>query len=183
MVREDDLLVVMVANMNIGIKGHDTLIQSAPKICDAIPNVRFVIVGDGALRPSIEQSIAASALKSYFHFLGRRNDIPEILAACDMAVLSSYAEGLPNAVLEYLAAGLPTIATSVGGIPEIIEEGISGILVPPMQPEILSNTMISLLRNSELRNKLAMAGRNRVIRQFNYDRLILQLESLYTKEP
>jgi glycosyltransferase involved in cell wall biosynthesis len=180
MTQENDVLVVMVANMNISpSKGHDTLVESARTVCVECPNVRFVLVGDGALRSQIETAVKMANLADHFVFLGKRTDVPRILAACDIAVLASNAEGLPNAVLEYLAAGLPTVATAVGGIPEIIEDGISGMLVAPQRPDVLAEAILRLIRDGDLRAKLSIGGRARVEKQFTYTKLISRLEALY----
>src|SRR5258708_31723988 len=106
-------LVVLVGNMNSDVKGHPVLITAAANIVKLHPEVQFVLVGDGPKRSDFEAQVEAAGLKPHFLFLGRRNDVPQILASCDIAVLPSLAEGLPNAVLEYLAAGLPVAASAL----------------------------------------------------------------------
>jgi glycosyltransferase involved in cell wall biosynthesis len=111
--------------------------------------------------------------------LGARTDIPQILAAADAAILPSMAEGLPNAVLEYLAAGKPTIATSVGGIPEIIQHEKNGLLIPPGSPEALQSAIIRILSNPSEAAEFARAGRADMREKFSFERLVQELENLY----
>ena len=123
--------IVLVGNMHSDVKGHPWLIAAAAGISHEFPRIRFVLVGDGAQRKAFEQRVAELGLETHFSFLGLRDDVPRILACCDIAVLPSRVEGLPNAVLEYLAAGLPTVASRVGGNAEIVQDGKTGLLVPP----------------------------------------------------
>jgi glycosyltransferase involved in cell wall biosynthesis len=171
--------VVLVANMHVETKGHKCLIQAAKSVCNRVPEVTFVLVGDGELRPKFEQQIAELNLRKNFLFLGTRNDVPEILAACDLGLLCSLAEGLPNAVLEYLAAGLPVVATSVGGVPEIIEHGVNGLLVPPSDTAALASAILEILQDTELASAMRRRAREVAIRKFSFDRLISELEQLY----
>ena len=105
-----------------------------------------------------EQQVASLGLEQNFLFLGRRADIPKILGCCDIAVLPSRAEGLPNAVLEYMAAGLPVIASRVGGNAELINDGVTGLLVPPEDSSALSSSLLKLLRDPALAQRIAQGG-------------------------
>jgi L-malate glycosyltransferase len=175
-------LVVLVGNMISDVKGHLTLISAAPAIVKAFPRTQFVFVGDGQRRPAFEQAAAARGLSGNFLFLGRRNDVPEILASCDIAVLPSLAEGLPNAVLEYLAAGLPVVASALGGNLEVIEDGLTGLLVPPQDAGALAAALLRLLEDEELAKLLAHAGREQVTSRFSFDRLVAETENLYLQQ-
>ena len=112
-------------------------------------------------------------------FLGRRRDVPGILACCDLFVLPSWAEGLPNSVLEAMASGLPVVATRVGGTPEIIEDGVSGLLVAPREPHGLASAIMQILENGEFAKQIAQSARDRACAQFGFDRLLSELDSLY----
>jgi glycosyltransferase involved in cell wall biosynthesis len=125
--------------------------------------------------------VADLGLQGNFVFLGRRSDIPDLLASCDIAVLPSRAEGLPNAVLEYMAAGLPTIASRVGGNPELVQEGVTGVLVPPQDSSALSDALLRLLRDPDLARQMAANGRRLATQDFSFDRLIQEIEALYTE--
>src|SRR5207248_8996951 len=124
-------LIIMVANMHAGAKGHGDLIEAAGTVRETCPEARFLLAGDGEMRPFFEDQVRTLGLGEIFVFLGHRADIPQLLSCCDIGVLASKSEGLPNAVLEYMAAGLPVIATTVGGVPEIIENEVHGLLIPP----------------------------------------------------
>src|SRR5207237_5498771 len=132
---------------------------------------RFVFAGNGALRSELEEQVARLGQEENVLFLGRRNDVPEILACCDIGVLPSKAEGLSNAVLEYLAAGLPTVATNVGGNAEIITDQVNGLLVPSQDASALSAALLRLLRDPEFASRLGRAGQNYVREQFSFGRL------------
>jgi glycosyltransferase involved in cell wall biosynthesis len=145
------------------------------------PSTRFVLVGDGEQRARFVQQVAGLGLEQNFLFLGRRADIPDILACCDIAVLPSRAEGLPNAVLEYMAAGLPTIVSRVGGNAELIEDGVTGLLVPPEDSAALSAGLLKLLRDPGLARQMAQSGHEFTIRNFSFERLVREVDALYTE--
>jgi glycosyltransferase involved in cell wall biosynthesis len=178
---EQNQLIVLVGNMHSDVKGHPWLIAAAPAIVREFPQARFVFAGDGEQRKDFEQQAVLLGLERHFLFLGRRSDIPDVLACCDIAVLPSRAEGLPNAVLEYLAAGLPTVASGVGGNVEIIRDGAAGLLVPPEDSDALAAALLRLLRDPELARKLAEDGHRFVQENFSFERLIADVDSLYTE--
>jgi glycosyltransferase involved in cell wall biosynthesis len=167
--------------MHSDVKGHPWLIDAAIAITRKFPETRFVLVGDGALRKDFERQVAALGLERHFLFLGRRDDVPRILACCDIGVLPSKAEGLPNAVLEYLAAGLPTVASRVGGNAEIVQDGKSGLLVPPEDSSALEEALLRLLRDPEFASSLGKNGREYVTREFSFQRMIESTDQLYTE--
>jgi glycosyltransferase involved in cell wall biosynthesis len=174
-------VIVLVGNMHSDVKGHPWLIASAPAVVHDYPSARFVLAGDGEQRPRFEQQVAKLGLEQNFLFLGRRTDIPKILACCDIAVLPSRAEGLPNAVLEYMAAGLPTIASQVGGNAELIEDGVTGLLVPSEDSAALSQALLSVLRDPELARRMAQSGQQFTIRNFSFERLVREVDELYSE--
>lgn len=175
-------LIIMVANMHTGVKGHGDLIEAARTVREACPETRFVLAGDGEMRAFFEEQVRSMGLTDMFVFLGHRTDIPELVSCCDIGVLASKTEGLPNAVLEYLAAGLPVVATSVGGVPEIIENEVHGLLIPPESPATLSTAIIRLLKDPQLREQLGRAGQERVQTRFNFSELLASLRKMY-EEP
>lgn len=177
--RKDAVLVAVVANMSSPIKGHATLIAGAGHVCRLFPSVLFVLIGDGSERPRIEEQIKESGLSKNFLLLGCRRDIPELLADSDILVLPSESEGLPNAILEGMASGVAVIATSVGGVPDVIENEVTGLLVPPRNPLALSTAILHLLDDQELRQRLARAGHQLVVQQFSFQRLLNSLQALY----
>ena len=115
-------------------KGFDLLVEAAALVVREHPRVGFLLCGDGPERPALARRIAEHGLEGKFVLAGFRTDLERLLPAWDLAVLSSHTEGLPVAVLEALAAGVPVVATAVGGTPEVVEDGVSGYLVPPGGP-------------------------------------------------
>jgi glycosyltransferase involved in cell wall biosynthesis len=175
-------LVVLVGNMISCVKGHATLIAAAREIVPKFPRTQFVLVGEGPQRKDFEAQVQSSGLQQNFLFLGRRGDVPEILACCDCAVLPSLAEGMPNAVLEYLAAGLPVVATGLGGNLEVIRDGVTGLLVPPKDPAALAGALERLLGDEAFARRLGTAGREHVTANFSFERLVTEVDKLYTAQ-
>jgi glycosyltransferase involved in cell wall biosynthesis len=167
--------------MHSDIKGQPLLINAAREVCANFPQARFVLIGDGTRRTAFESMAADLGLKLNFLFLGQRHDVADLLACCDIAVLPSQAEGFPNALLEYMAAGLPAIATDVGGSCEVIEHGVSGLLTALDDPNALAKSILSLLQIPAAALELARVGRERVQRDFSFDRLIANVDAMYTE--
>jgi glycosyltransferase involved in cell wall biosynthesis len=176
-----EILVVLVGNMHSDVKGHPWLIAAAPTVLREFPEVRFVFAGDGESRPTFAAQVAQLGLEGKVKFLGRRSDIPEILASCDLAVLPSRAEGLPNAVLEYMAAGLPTIASRVGGTAELVQDGVTGLLVPAEDANALAGALLQFLRNPERARQIATNGQRFAVENFSFERLIREIDELYAE--
>lgn len=174
-------IVLLVGNMHTDVKGHPLLLDAAAEVIREFPKTRFVFAGDGALRKELEDKVDRLGLGQNVLFLGRRNDIPEILACCDIGVLPSKAEGLPNAVLEYLAAGLPTVASAVGGNAEIIRDGENGLLFPAENAGALAEKLLRILRDPEFARRLGQAGQEHVRQNFSFDRMIEQVDRMYTE--
>jgi glycosyltransferase involved in cell wall biosynthesis len=177
----DGKLTVLVGNMHSEVKGHPWLIAAAPAVVREFPSTRFVLVGDGEQRGAFERQVAELGLERNFLFLGRRANVPEILAGCDIAVLPSRAEGLPNAVLEYMAAGLPTIVSRVGGNAELVEDGVTGLHVPPEDSAALAAALLKLLHDPALARQIAQNGHEFTVRSFSFERLVRQVDALYTE--
>ncbi|HMK20854.1 MAG TPA: glycosyltransferase [Terriglobales bacterium] len=178
---ESSTLVVLVGNMHSDVKGHPWLIAAAPAVLGEFPETRFVFAGDGAMRSQLERQAAELGLERHFLFLGRRNDVPDVLASCDIAVLPSRAEGLPNAVLEYMAAGLPTVASRVGGNAELVQDGRTGLLVPAEDSNAIAAALLRLMRDPELSRRMAANGRRMAEENYGFDRLVREVDELYTE--
>jgi len=172
-------LVALLANMQSEVKGHALLIEAAPTVIGLFPMTRFALIGDGSLRAEFERRVRELGLAENFIFLGRRSDVPELLACCDLAILTSRSEGLPNAVLEYLAAGLPTVATQVGGNGDILQDGRTGLLIPPQNARALAQAILNVLENPALADRLGHAGREHVRANFSFERLTGETTELY----
>jgi len=170
--------LIMVGNLRPE-KGHDTLLEALPAILAAEPNVALQIVGDGALRESLTDSIRRRGLSRHVTMLGEREDVPELLSASDVFVFPSKSEAFPNAVLEAMASGLPVVASRVGGIPELIESGHTGVLVEPGNGRQLADATLQLIRNPERARAMGNAARVHVEQHFSFDRMVASFEELY----
>jgi glycosyltransferase involved in cell wall biosynthesis/serine acetyltransferase len=177
----DTKLVAVVANMNVKGKGQVDLIEAAREICPANPEVRFLFIGDGVERAGLEQRVKELSLEQNILFLGYRKDVPELLACCDLAVLPSWSEGLPNVVLEYMAAGLPVVATKAGGTVEIVQHGVNGLLVAPKNPAELSRAIMKLLEDPSLAAAMGRNAQAWVREHYSYARVLKELEMLYAE--
>jgi glycosyltransferase involved in cell wall biosynthesis len=134
--------------------------------------VRLRIAGDGPDKPALEAEIARLGLHPSVELLGTRDDVDELLAAADLFVLSSDSEGLPMSVLEAMAAGLPVVATAVGGIPELVADRETGMLVPPRDTTALAEAIRKIAGDRELRDRLGAAGRRRAQEEFSIERCL-----------
>ncbi len=172
------MVVGIVAVMNRG-KGHEYLVEAARAVADRIPEVLFVHVGDGPLRPELERRIHELHLEDHVVLLGLRRDVPALLAEFDVFTLPSEIEVFPLAILEAMASAKPVVATDVGGIPEMIEHGVDGFLIPPKGTGQLSDALISLLLASPMAEAMGSKGRELVERRFSEDMMINQLEGQY----
>jgi glycosyltransferase involved in cell wall biosynthesis len=163
------------------VKGHLDLIEALPAIRAARPGVRLLLVGDGAERRAIEQRAAALGVQAHVRFLGWRSDVPLILAASDLAVMASLREGLGLAVLEAGAAERPVVATAVDGLREAVEDGATGLLVPPRDPARLAASVLELLDDPERMREMGRRARSRVQERFAVQRIAPQWEALYER--
>jgi glycosyltransferase involved in cell wall biosynthesis len=163
------------------IKRFDVLIDAADELRRRHADVRVVIAGDGPERTALEARIAERGLDGTVRLLGARDDVPDVLAACDVAVTCSDAEASPLAIMEYMGAGLPTVATAVGGIPDVIGDGEHGVLVPRRDPRALASAIGDLLDDPGRRIALgrAAAARRRV--EFDLGVMVRRVEELYER--
>jgi glycosyltransferase involved in cell wall biosynthesis len=173
--------VAMVANLRPG-KGHDTLIAAAPMILRHFPDANFDLIGDGTERTHLERLVESKGLARAFTFSGHVEDVPGRLAASDVFTLPSESEAFPNAVLEAMASGLPVVASSVGGIREVIEHQRTGLLVPPNDPPALADAICRLFTAPAEARTLAANGRALVGSRYSFGRMVDSIEQLYVQE-
>ncbi len=177
----DTVAFVIVANL-IPYKGHGDLIDGLAATAEELPpDWRLLCVGRDAVRiqASLAARAAAKGIGENVLFLGQRNDVSSLLAAADIGVLASHEEGFPNAVLEYMAAGLPVVVTDVGGAPETIEPGVSGLLAPPHAPRDLGEVLARLAGDGKMRQAMGQAGRQRVETAFSIGACVAAHAELY----
>ena len=172
------LRVGMVARMNADYKNHAGFLRIAVQIHQRMPDVEFLLVGDGPLRPALQQQAASLDLGGRVLFLGERRDIPQVLASMNVAVLTSDSESLSNAILEAMAASLPVVAYNVGGNAELVNDE-RGALITPKNENDFANAIYRLLSDSHLREQQGIRARRFVEEKFSLDRMRRRYEDLY----
>lgn len=160
-------------------KGHRFLIDAARAVLNKMPATRFIFAGSGELEESLKLHAEKLGVLNKIRFLGFRKDIPKILQASDIFVLPSLSEGLPFSILEASAAGKPVIATDVGGSAEAVRHGDTGLVVPPRDPNALSDAILFLLKHQDAAERMGRAGQRRVQQLFNLDLMIRKTEAVY----
>jgi glycosyltransferase involved in cell wall biosynthesis len=160
-------------------KAIDHLVQATPRILEAAPSARVVIAGDGPLRGELEAQAVALGVRDRVLFLGSRDDSVELMAAFDVFVLPSVVEGMSNALIEAMAVGRPVVATDVGGNPEVVVDGETGILVPKAAPDHLAAAIVKLLGAPEMAAEMGAAGRRRVVQHYRVEAMARQIEAMY----
>lgn len=163
------------------VKCHDHLLQAFAQVHRQLPHTRLLLIGDGPLRPQIEQQIAALGLDAAVSLLGNRADVEAVLPALDVAVLASSTEGMSNALLEAMACGLPIVATAVGGNLQLVQHEVSGLLVPVGQPAALAGALLALTQAPDTRHRMGMAARARIEREFSLDSMVRSFDRLYQR--
>ena len=171
-------LIGIVANLR-PVKGHRYLIEAAPRILQHHPAAHFVLVGDGELREELKKLVMRLGLGSHVHWLGWRADASNLTAAFTLSVLTSLHEGLPNSVMEAMAAGTPVLATAVGGVGELIRDGETGFLASAADAKALASRICRVLANEDESLNIGMRGRSFVMSQFTMQRMVSDVQDLY----
>jgi len=172
------LSVGMIARMNLRAKNHAELLRAVASLQGRFPGVELLLAGDGPLRPELEREAASLGLGEKVRFLGDRRDITAVLASTDVTVMPSGSESLSNAILESMAAGVPVVATRVGGNPELIAQD-RGLLVPPNDVAALATALRRLLEDANLRRHFGENGRRFVLENFTVERMRTRHQDLY----
>lgn len=180
-------VAMMVSRLNPK-KGVEQFIDAVPNVLARIPDAWFVIVGDAVLTSEgqeraymhgLAQRTRELGVQGRILFTGMRRDVPHLLAAADVSILPSHSEGFPNTVIEAMASGLPVVASSVGGIPELIQHGRTGLLVPPGDVTALAESMVTVLSNSFLSRRLGEAARLHIRSRFSFEKMCCETIALY----
>jgi len=161
------------------IKGHKYLIQAAEKVIKEVANAKFLIVGDGPIRDEMEELSVRLGLDERVIFTGMREDVPEVLSIMDVFVLPSINEGMGRALVEAMAMGLPCVASSVGGVPEVVTDGETGLLVPAEDPSALAEAIIRLAKDKKLAQKIAKAGQRKARSDFGAKTMVDRISAVY----
>lgn len=162
-------------------KGHRTLLDAVPLVLKVVPDAHFVFAGDGPQTEELRALIASKRLGDRVHLLGLRHDIPNVLKSLDLFVLPTLEEALGTALLEAQAMGVPVIGSKVGGVPEALSEGETGLLVPPQDAPALANSIGALLQNPARRSRMAAAARPWVLSRYTNSVMGKEMHSLYLK--
>jgi len=175
---EGDVLFVCVARLE-KLKDHAMLLEAFARGPSAEPRAHLLLLGEGACRLDLETRIRELKLQGKVRFLGQRSDVPEVLGSADVFVLASQNEGNPLSLMEAMAAGLPVVATAVGGVPELIEDLISGLLVVPGDCDGMAVAMLRLLHDAELRRTMAASAGRRAAQAFSASQMAQGYMALY----
>jgi glycosyltransferase involved in cell wall biosynthesis len=160
-------------------KALDVLLRASRILVEDFPGLRVLIAGEGDRRFALEDLTAELGLQDTVMFLGVRTDVPDVLAALDVAVNSSDFEGSPLSLMEYMEAARPVVATRVGGIPDLIDDGEQGLVVEPQDPASFAAAVAQLLRDPERARRMGERGRERRRSEFDIDVMVRRLEALY----
>lgn len=177
-IESDQLLVGSIACLKPQKSPLD-FVAAAAAAHRRCPRMRFVIAGDGGLRPDVERAIRDADLEGVVQLLGWRRDIPDLLHAFDAFLLTSRFEGLPRAVLQAMAAGVPVVATAVDGTPEVVEDGLTGWLVPVGEPEAAAEALLDRFARPDEALARARRARERIDSEFDIHAMVRRLERIY----
>jgi glycosyltransferase involved in cell wall biosynthesis len=175
-VPEESTLIGYVGRLE-PVKGGRHFIEAAQAVSRQLPSARFIVVGDGSQREALERQ--AASLDDRIRFLGLRQDIPNLMAALDILAVPSLNEGMGRVLLEAGAAAIPVVASRVGGIPDIVDDGETGLLVPPRDDDALAKAMLELARQPERRRLMGDTARAKVVPHYSLENMVRQIEALY----
>lgn len=178
-----DVRVVAAVGRLVPVKNVPMLLEVAGRVRELLPEMRvtWVVVGDGTERGALERAAERLGLRDDVVFLGWRADMPTVYADADLVALTSINEGVPAALIEAMAASRPVVATRVGGVPDLVVDGISGRLVPSGDREGFAQAVAALLRHPDTRRVQGAAGRRAIAQRYGIDRLVRDLEALYAE--
>jgi glycosyltransferase involved in cell wall biosynthesis len=163
-------------------KGQHYLIEAAAIVVKQVPDVRFVILGDGELREELEREVKRKHLERHVFLAGFRGNALELIKSFDVFVMSSITEGLCTSLVDAMAASKPTVATTAGGIPEVVVDGETGFLVPPRDPQALADRLVRLLKDAPMRARMGEAGLARARARFTVERMVEETNAVYERE-
>ena len=162
-------------------KGQRYLIEAAALVVRQVPDARFIIAGEGELRPNLERQIKDHRLEKHVLLAGFRPDVLSLHKSFDIFVLSSTTEGLGTSLLDAMASSKPIVATKAGGIPEVVDDGVTGLLVPPKDHQALAHAIVTLLKDARLRQEYGAAGFARVRDRYSAERMVQDTLKVYER--
>ena len=179
-VTADQHLIVYMGRLRT-VKGVEYGIRAFASALEQLPNIRIVLAGEGDQRNFLSSLVSKLGISEQVDFLSVRNDVPELLSAADSVLMPSLTEGFPRTAIEAMAAGKPVIATNVGGTPEAIIDGETGILVPARDSDALASAIVRLVGDSDLQARLGAAGRERAAQNYSVDKYVSRLDEMYRR--
>lgn len=174
----NDLAIIQVARLDY-LKDHLTAVRAIERVAARNPHVRLVLVGEGPERQKIEAEVHSRQLTAHVHFLGLRKDVARLVPAADVFLLTSISEGIPLTLIEAMAAGLPVVSTSVGGVPEVVLDRQTGLLAPAGDDSALAEHILSLTTDAAARQRMGQAGRQRAHSLFAEENMHASYRGLY----
>ena len=180
LLRQDDFVIGTAGRLSEE-KGHGYLIRTIPYLAKEIKNIKLIIAGDGPLRADLEYLVEKLGISNHVRLIGYEKNIETFLSVIDLFILPSLTEGLPISLLEAMALGKPVIGSRVGGIKEVIQNGINGVLIPPMDVKALSESIRSLYRDSEARRIMGSEGKRHIGIHFSSRAMASEYKELYRK--
>ena len=171
--------LVGIVGRLVAIKNHKLFFEAARWVTGKLADIRFVVVGDGELRDELKRFIQKLGIEDKVSFLGWRNDLAKVYSDMDVLVLTSLNEGTPVAVIEAMASEVPVVATRVGGVSDLVEDGVTGYLVESGDAEGLGEAITNVLDNPEEAHKMGQAGRRKVYPAYDANNLVERIEDLY----
>ncbi len=178
---DDDTPVIGMASRLEWQKGHDLFVAAMPLILARMPSARAVIVGGGSKEGEIREQIRRLGLEGKIHLTGVRPDVPRFMAAFDLFVMTSNFEGMPIAALEAMAVSLPIVSTAVGGVPEVVEDGVTGRLVEGREPAKLAAQVVELMSDRGTLRRLGEAGHRRYEQRFRVASMVGAYDEIYRR--
>lgn len=177
-VQSDDIVIGVIGRMSVE-KGQVEMLDAMRSVREKVARAVLLFAGEGALRPVLERRAQDLGLDGRVRFVEHRQPVQPLYEAIDLLASPSRTEGLSNVILEALTFGVPVVATKVGGNPEIVEDGVSGLLVPARDPETMASALVRVLTDADLRSRLVSSGRRRVCEQFSFDARMRREERFY----
>lgn len=179
-INESDIVIMHVANFK-KVKGHTFLLTAFAGLFKSYPNTKLVLIGEDEFNGELQRMAQELGIGNAVLFLGKRGDVPQLLKTADICVLPSLSEGMSNAILEYMVCAKPVVATAVGGNPETVEDGVTGILVPPKDSASLQTALEKLIVNKNLREAMGQAGEERIRKIFELNKMIEKYQTTFMK--
>jgi len=177
-IQETDRVVSVIGTLTKA-KGHRYLIKAIPAVVNVFPNLKVLFVGDGELSDTLKAETRDSGMEATIRFCGSQEDVASFIDISDFTIMPSLWEGLPGGAIESINLGKPVVATAVGGLPEVIEDGVNGLLVPPGNPEALVKAIIQMLSSPDKVQEMGRNGRDICGQKFTLSSMLCQYEKYY----